>query len=298
MLTLAKPLFRPELIYQHLKTFSLTTKEIEAWSKLQAWAEKLSSGSLDQDKETELLPEFLTDIFISVLGYVGRPADHYTLRREALVEVDGKFADAALGQFSAQAKRFVVVLEGKGPRDPLDRPFAGRKRSAVDQAMQYAVQLQIDWYLVTNLKEIRLFHKGHDTHTFERFELAKIAANELEYRKLVYLLKASHIATADVPLLNTLLQESAALGRDLTNEFYKDYRNLRNTLFEQLRELNPEQDSIRLLAATQKILDRVLFIAFCEDRNLLPGDIIKQAYEQRDPFNPRPVWQSFVGLFG
>jgi hypothetical protein len=38
-------------------------------------------------------------------------------------------------------------------------------------------------------------------------------------------------------------------------------------------------------------------IAFCEDRGLLPRDIIARAYEHADPFNPRPTWHNFVGLF-
>ena len=33
-----------------------------------------------------------------------------------------------LGEFNG-ASRFVVAVEGKGPRDPLDRPFAGRRMS-------------------------------------------------------------------------------------------------------------------------------------------------------------------------
>jgi hypothetical protein len=65
------------------------------------------------------------------LGYT-RPADgqpRYTISREKHVEVDGKFADAVLGQFNGEPHYF-VALEGKGPRDPLDRPFAGRSRRA------------------------------------------------------------------------------------------------------------------------------------------------------------------------
>jgi subtilase family serine protease len=50
----------------------------------------------------------------------------------------------------------------------------------VDQALQYAVQLRIDWYLVTNLKELRLFHKAHDTLTFERFETSRLAKDDAE----------------------------------------------------------------------------------------------------------------------
>ena len=52
-----------------------------------------------------------------------------------------------------------------------------------------------------------------------------------------------------------------------------------------------------MLAATQKILDRVLFIAFCEDRGLLPPESIAKAYRHADPYNPRPIWDNFRGLF-
>jgi hypothetical protein len=53
------------------------------------------------------------------------------------VEVDGKFADAVLGTFGDGADKFVVALEGKGPKDPLDRPYGGRHMSAVDQGYRY-----------------------------------------------------------------------------------------------------------------------------------------------------------------
>ena len=48
--------------------------------------------------------------------------------------MDGKFADAVLGRFRKDQAQFVAVLERKGARDPLDRPFAGGRMSAVDQA--------------------------------------------------------------------------------------------------------------------------------------------------------------------
>jgi hypothetical protein len=37
-------------------------------------------------------------------------------------------------RFQKDKEQFVAVLEGKGARDPLGRPFAGRRMSAVDQA--------------------------------------------------------------------------------------------------------------------------------------------------------------------
>lgn len=292
-----KPLFRPDALRPHLKAFVAPPTAVAGRAKLVAWADKLAAGRLDAAKETELLPDFLSDVFGAVLGYAGPPAEPCTIRREALVKVDGKFADAALGRFTARDAAFAAVVEGKGPRDPLDRPFAGRKRSAVEQALNYAVQLRIDWYLVTNLKEIRLFNKRHDTHTFERFDLTRTAHDDAEFRRFTFLLGAERLTDPAGPHLDALLTDSVTLGRRLTGQFYADYRGLRQSLFDALRAHNPDRDPGRLLAATQKILDRVLFVAFCEDRDLLPGDIIARAYTHRDDFNPRPVWHNFVGLF-
>jgi hypothetical protein len=52
-----------------------------------------------------------------------------------------------------------------------------------------------------------------------------------------------------------------------------------------------------VLRAAQTLLDRVLFCAFSEDRGLLPPDTLKAAFEHRDPYNPRPLWENFQGLF-
>src|SRR5205814_1939807 len=39
------------------------------------------------------------------------------------------------------------------------------------------------------------------------------------------------------------------------------------------------------------------FCAFSEDRGLLPADTVKRAYQHSDPYNPRPIWDNFRGLF-
>ena len=79
---------------------------------------------------TELPGDFLNDLFVGALGYAPPPAADISLNREESVKVDGKVADALLGRFGA-GERGRIVAEGKGPRDPPDRPFAGRKRSAL-----------------------------------------------------------------------------------------------------------------------------------------------------------------------
>ncbi|WP_439623986.1 Eco57I restriction-modification methylase domain-containing protein [Gemmata sp.] len=298
MPTEGKPLFHPAAIRAGLKGFQLSPAAGAARAKVREWATQLGSKKLDAKKETELLPNFIAHVFEAALGYAGAPADPHTLKREAFIEVDGKFADAGLGRFSTKGDTFVAVLEGKGPRDPLDRPFGSRKHSAVTQAALYALQMKIDWYLVTNLKETRLYYKRQDTAHYERFETAKLADSDDEYRRFVFLLGAERVAGAGGKNhLDSLFTESRTVGRELTVGFYREYRDLRRKTFHAIRDHNPGRDTRQLLAATQKILDRVLFVAFCEDRELLPAQIIERAYTHTDAFNPRPVWDSFKALF-
>ncbi|HQU45986.1 MAG TPA: N-6 DNA methylase, partial [Pirellulales bacterium] len=84
---------------------------------------------------------------------------------------------------------------------------------------------------------------------------------------------------------------------ELTRDFYQRYSDMRQSAFQELARDNPDAPRGDVLAATQKLLDRVLFCAFCEDRGLLPTETIRKAYEHRDPYHPRPIWDNFRGLF-
>jgi hypothetical protein len=296
----AKPLFRPDVLHPHLATFRLPERAAAARPKLTRWAELIASGQADTYKEQEILPDFLTDIFCDLLGYT-RAVDNrerFTLSREKHVQVDGKFADAVLGEFRKGSEQFTVAVEGKGPKDPLERPFAGRKMSAVDQGYRYAINLPCDWIIVTSIRQTRLYFKGADQHTYERFDTEKLASDEGLLKKFVFLLGAERVVPASGRChLHELLSASEKVGRELTREFYLRYAEIRESAFDHLGDTNPAVPSNDVLAATQKLLDRILFCAFCEDRGLLPAETIKRAYEHSDPYNPRPVWENFRGLF-
>jgi hypothetical protein len=179
----SKPLFHPEVLRQQVRSFNLPER-MGVWEpKFQHWADLIASGRADQFKETALLPDFLTDIFCGLLGYTGPAAsgDTYTLSRERHVEVDGKVADAVLGRFHKDKEQFLAVLEGKGARDPLDRPFAGRRMSAVDQAYRYAINLPCDWIIVTSMRETRLYHKGSPQHAYERVNSIRLVSDPLKF---------------------------------------------------------------------------------------------------------------------
>ena len=296
----SKPLFHPEVIRQRLLHFALPPSVEESRERLRHWADLIASGRADALKETDLLPDFLTDIFVNLLGYT-RPAqapDCHTLSRETQVVVDGQKVDAVLGRFRPDGQEYVVAVEGKGTRDPLEIPFAGRKMSAVDQCYRYAINLPCDWIIVTSMRETRLYHKGSNQQTYERFDTVRLATDDGLLRRFVFLLGAARVVPPTGEChFKDLLAQSETVGREITNRFYAFYADLRLSVFARLREENSAVPAGEILRCSQKLLDRILFCAFCEDRALLPPETVRGAFEHADPYNPRPIWENFRGLF-
>jgi methylase of polypeptide subunit release factors len=268
--------------------------------KLQQWSEKISSGAADKLTESNLLPEFISDIFGNLLGYTTpvTGGDSYTLSQQTHVVVDGQKADAVLGRFGTDKPVFIVAVEGKATTDPLDRPHAGRKMSAVDQCYRYAINLPCDWILVTSMRETRLYHKGSNQQTYERFETVRLANDPALLKRFVFLLGAARVVPDEGGChFHELFRKSETVGRELTDRFYSLYAKLRQTVFARLRAENPAIAQQEILRCTQKLLDRILFCAFCEDRGLLPAQTVERAFSHSDPYNPKPIWENFLGLF-
>jgi hypothetical protein len=78
------------------------------------WAGLLWSPQADRLKEQELLPDFLTDVFCGILGHhrAVDNKDRYSFSREKHVQLDGKYADAVLGELTPGHQRFLVAVEG------------------------------------------------------------------------------------------------------------------------------------------------------------------------------------------
>lgn len=67
----SKPLFHPEVLRQQVRAFKAPERIAAYQPRLQPWASLIASGRADELKETELLPDFITDIFCASLGYTG-----------------------------------------------------------------------------------------------------------------------------------------------------------------------------------------------------------------------------------
>lgn len=261
---------------------------------LRQWANTIADGSIQSQKETALHGNFKQRIMCEVLGYADfNESGEWTIDVEA--QIGAGSVDLALGHFSKEARKVIAPFELKGAKTKdLDAIMPGRAKTPVQQAWEYAADnVGTKWVLVSNYLEIRLYSYADGRQFFERFDLAKLADPE-QFHRFMLLLSAENLLSGRTL---ELLAESRKEDRDITARLYDDYRALRSDLIGAVRAALPESDPLEAIRLGQTILDRVLFTAFAEDNGLLPDNTLLQAFEHSDPYNPKPVWHNFRGLF-
>lgn len=284
-------LFNRKTLKRHIRPVSAPADHFEI---LQSWAEMIRSGRIYTLKETALHGQFAAKIIEGVLGYRGPMggADYTVATEQAILRGS---VDLALGRFGGKTPEILAPLELKGAdtRD-LDAIMPGRNKTPVQQAWEYAMNARgVKWVLVSNMIEQRLYGFGEGTTAYESFPLDRLTDPE-EYARFMLLLSADNLLSGRAL---DLLKESREEDRDITDSLYQDYKTLRLKLIRAVQAADPIIAALEAIAVAQKILDRVLFIAFAEDTGLLPENTLKHAFEHADPYNPHPVWDNFKGLF-
>lgn len=263
-------------------------------SILEGWAELIRTGRVYTHKETALREDFTSEIVKGVLGYKG-PASGATYTVSAEQSILRGSVDLALGHFGVKVPEILAPFELKGAdtRD-LDAIMPGRSKTPVQQAWEYAMNARgVKWVIVSNMVELRLYGFGEGTTAYDVFHLDRLTEPE-EYARFMLLLSADSLLSGGTL---ELLKQSREEDRDITDSLYRDYKALRLKLIGAVQTAEPAIAALDSIAVAQKILDRVLFIAFAEDTGLLPSSTLSQAFIARDPYNPRPIWDNFRGLF-
>jgi hypothetical protein len=249
-------------------------------------------------KEKTFRPVFIDDVLIKILGYSRIDPDRpYTLADEHTLGTGS--VDTALGHFEVATgvKTVVAPFELKGPdTKDLDRIMPGRGKTPVQQAWEYANDAPgAKWVLVSNCVEIRLYGYGRGREAYEVFDVSRIDEPD-ELRRLWEILSARNFLGEAT---ERLLHETDAAYADITDRLYQDYNDLRERLIGFLVNSSdgPKLGLGAAIEPAQKILDRILFIAFAQRRELMRGDLLETALKSHNEFNPQPVWQNFLGLF-
>ena len=300
-------LFNQKLLIQKAQEEINLNDYSEKRKILNNWINSLEKGILSKSKEEEFQGEFLNDIFSFILGAVNKSSgnDEWNLQRESKTRIDGQKADGVIGFFDVNGKDDVrAVIELKGPTISLDQrqKRSGDTRTPVEQAFNYAPKYgkNCQWVIVSNYKEIRLY-RSNDMTEYEVFFLENLK-DDLEFQKFIYILSfEALVGTANKKAKALELSEEYQKNQiEIEKKFYNEYRNIRLHIFENMKENNPETDENTLLEKVQKLLDRFLFICFCEDKGLLEKDffntILKKGKDFGSIFDIFKVFCNWINL--
>lgn len=295
------PLFHPRLVRERVASVPPSLFAAHR-SALQVWLDHLKKGTLDETKEVSLHGPFLERIFGDVLGYrtmALAEAGTWDLTAEKSV-IHGGSADGAIGFFEKKKSYIVAPIELKGASQFLEHN-KGRALTPVQQGWDYANKAPTSrWIIVSNYRETRLYSKSVGPGAYELFHLASLGEPEGFARFIALLGREALLGggpPGDTSPLAQMLVASEQAERDVTKRLYAHYRGIRVRLFDHLQRVNPGYLPGELLSYAQTILDRIIFLAFAEDRGLLDPKTIENAYSHRDPYQPRPIWQNFLAVF-
>ena len=312
-----RPLFHLKTLQTDIQRFTFPSDLRQRHEILLQWVENLRKGVLHQVKEVSLHGDFLRDIFQDILGYrslIQSSGEAWEIHAEPTLADGGGAADGAIGFFTATAGsrgkvklggRIIAPIELKGTKNDLDRPAPGRQESAVDQGWRYANYTpNCQWVIVSNYQEIRLYQTSKTPAYYESFWLEDLE-NWEAFKTFYFILcrqnfLAKSAELSDLSRIDRLLKASDEAEKTITDELYGQYKAVRLSLTQHFRRTAPKGLKNRdfvLIEKSQKLLDRVLFIAFCEDCGLLPSKTLTKAYEFQDLYGNSTPWDRYKKVF-
>lgn len=281
----------------------LITEQIQrSWDILRKWADLEMSGKLDSLNESAIEGDFIKEVFGEALGYdtFAKGKDRWDIQQK--VGLNGQTADAAIGRFSAGGERDLsAVIELKGPETNLDRDrFQGR--TAVQQCWDYLnAAPECPWGIVSNFVSIRLYHRDNTQYACQLFTLQDLRKEE-EFLRFYHLFERGGLLPATAftrPRAIVLLEETNLRQREVGDELYKAYEHNRSEMIRFLLRPPFNKTLDQAIHIAQTLLDRIIFVAFCKDRDLLPKHVITRAYTYVEAFSSvtNPKWRNFKRLF-
>lgn len=257
----------------------------DAAREVYEWVQSVAATSAT---EQSLEHTFLSRIVCGILGYTAYPApggETATLYAKPTSRVTNISTppDAVLGMFGEADQRILAVLELKSPGTDLDLPQSGYEyKSPVAQGFHYGTSiLGVRWVLVTDMRIVRLYSVDSQD-AYEEIDFADCVTADgratAEFRRLQFLLHHDYLISAgDTSQVSLLYSKSADRQIAIRDGFYNAYYRIRLDLHDAIKEasaaLVPQPSAHELLEAAQRLLDRILFIYYCEDH---PQQLIKK----------------------
>ena len=278
------PLFQSSVVNKYIKSLNSNTIS-EKWILFKNHFQNIEiQNNIRNSKEEQYQEGFLRDLFVNILGYTLNPQLNFNLTTEHKNIKDSKKADGAI----IIDEKVIGIIELKGTNTT-------DLKNVETQAFGYLNNQEGCKYVITsNFEKIRFYINN----AIEYFEFNLFTLKEEEFN-LLYLCLSFESINNSIPI--KIKEESLSQEDNITKKLYKDYSEFKHQLYYNLIELNPQFDNLLLFKKSQKLIDRLLFILFGEDRGLLPPnsirEILKQWKQLADLDEYKPLYDRFKKYF-
>lgn len=252
----------------------------------------------------EYSKDFFKDFFVETLNYNEHLGDdNVNIVFDESVKLDEKTICAQLGCFNSKKFEVQAVVQLWDGNIDLDTKSnkKGSMLSPIEESFFYAnkTENKCKWVIISNFREIRLYHI-QNKFEYEQFFITELCdvSNAV---KFMYLLEKKNLVTEKKEsVLERTYKMNSSERKGITTQFYKYYKNVRIILFQSILSENSGIEDFIVLEKTQKLLDRFIFICFCEDKGLLDGDTFKTVIKNANKsfgVNNQRIWHELKGLF-
>jgi len=274
--------------YAKDKAFQLTIKKYDF---LKTHTEKVEKGDFKSERSSYL---YFYDFLRKVLGY--KREEHILFEdKEAIGRGKVEFV------LKSDDNKFMVI-ELKDQTTDLDKAQAraNDKRTPVDQAFSYAQHSDpdnpIDWIMVSNFKEFRLYNYKKRSAKCISFTYEDLLNKDYFKDFMVSFSRKSHI---DKNYPSKILKATLITEQKLESNFYQLFHETRLMLIKELEEVN-DLSRAESVHYAQLILNRYMFICFAEDTGLITSQISTDTIITpiiKGNLRRRSVWQRLNELF-
>ncbi|MEK6823942.1 MAG: DNA methyltransferase, partial [Nanoarchaeota archaeon] len=170
--------------------------------------------------------------------------------------------------FKDKSGNNLVCFEAKGTKTkdlwaPQGRNVELRKTPVI-QINSYMYNEKIPYGVLTNYREFVLFKREEGSSKFHKINFLDINNNPDKLKEFIFIFSKDSFEKEET---NKLYNDSIIEERNLTKGFYKLYHETRLMILKEFKESGLENE--KCLHYTQLFLNRLMFIFFAEDTNLL-----------------------------
>ena len=204
---------------------------------------------------------------LEALGWSIRTDEVLPEQRTLLGEADfGLRAYGATPQVYVECKPFRESLDGY-------RIERGKRVTYPEKAIQYAWSMRSNWAILTNFKKLRIYY------TLVKTPAEGLVVPEISFEEYISRFDELWLLSKDSVTSGAIFSERKKATRNYVDEeFLKDLLEIRQMLLNKIHNNNPTLPTDVVNESAQRILDRIIFVRSCEDRNIIPAEMLWKHY--------------------